>query len=577
MVWDVEDNRLGWAQIIENLECIAYLAHKDPEYRFEYSTVYIDFSKVRPKGTPIKGVQNKPAPGPKAFIETIVEIHDYVQATKNNPDPLWKQAMIIDDYIAQCVLAGGSRRSSRIACKSWDDEGIFDFIHIKAQGGLQTANNSVLATEEFWNGVESGEELASRVFNEICDNAYHQGTGEPAIINQHKLEENREGLEGLTADNIINKDIYNMTAVAKQLYTDLIEVAKNRRFIMIVNPCSEINLHFLCGYCILFDLAPFHCELGNSEEYKAARVAARSLVRANKMPALYQFEVNRTNRVGISLTGIFEYAYHHFGVSFLDLVNSDLHQPAQPNSREEKAKLFFNQLGHMRNSIIADMQYMKLKNPDFVIPHTLFTIKPSGSVSKLFNLTEGAHLPSMRHYLRWVAMTTEDPLVKEYEELGYPVKHLKSYKNTAVVGFPTAPRICEFVPPNHIVTAGEASPDQQYTWLQRIEKYWLGDQYGGQISYTLKFDPEEISYEKFKEDILTYHRDVKCCSWMFQSKTDIANMLTKYEYLPEEPIPYDRFSEIMVKVEANRNRKHSEVHEQVDLALLECQNGYCPL
>ena len=36
------------------------------------------------------------------------------------------------------------------------------------------------------------------------------------------------------------------------------------------------------------------------------------------------------------------------------------------------------------------------------VPHTNTTIKPSGTVSKLFALTEGAHLPSMREYIRWV-------------------------------------------------------------------------------------------------------------------------------------------------------------------------------
>ena len=35
-------------------------------------------------------------------------------------------------------------------------------------------------------------------------------------------------------------------------------------------------------------------------------------------------------------------------------------------------------------------------------PMTVTTVKPAGTTSKLFGLTEGAHLPARRQYLRWV-------------------------------------------------------------------------------------------------------------------------------------------------------------------------------
>ena len=75
-------------------------------------------------------------------------------------------------------------------------------------------------------------------------------------------------------------------------------------------------------------------------------------------------------------------------------------------------------------------------------PHTDTTIKPAGTTSKLFGLTEGAHLPSMREFIRWVQFRYDDPLVAEYEAKGYPVKKLQTYSGTTVVGFPTQPEIC---------------------------------------------------------------------------------------------------------------------------------------
>jgi ribonucleoside-triphosphate reductase (formate) len=566
-VWAVPDSRLGWAQVIEKLENIAYQYHNEAHYSYPHNKIYLDFSDVRERGVPIKGVQNKPAPGPKAFMETIFRINGYIQSTKASPHPLWMQAMYVDDFIAQCVLAGGSRRSSRIACKTWNDAGILDFVHIKSNGGLQTANHSVLVHKKFWDGVDNGEEFPTVLFNAITENAYANGSGEPAIINQDKLEENRVGLELMTADNIINSNIYSMTSVSKNMYEALILRASDRPYIMIVNPCGEINLHFLCGYCILFDLALYNCD-DQLEVFQSGRVALKALMRANKMPALYSFEVDRTNRIGISHTGLMEYAAKHHYTNFRSLVAEGSEDVGAPASG------FWRELANIRASIVADLSVHMENDANMNAPHTLFTIKPAGSVSKLYGLCEGAHLPAMRYYIRWVALTNDDPLVSEYRDLGYPIKVLKTYDNTTVVGFPTIPEICKLVnSDSQITTASEASPDEQYRWLKLLEKYWIGDSQGGQISYTLKFLQDETTYEDFRNSILEHHRDVKCCSWMFQGSVD----LSAYEYLPEEPVNFDYFHAVSKKIKDNKEESGKNVDEQVDMALLECQSGYCPL
>src|ERR1035441_2997561 len=75
------------------------------------------------------------------------------------------------------------------------------------------------------------------------------------------------------------------------------------------------------------------------------------------------------------------------------------------------------------------------------VPHTMTTIKPAGTTSKLFLLTEGWHLPSMREFLRWVQFRSDDPLIKIYKLNGYPTRELQQYSGTTIVGFPTAPTI----------------------------------------------------------------------------------------------------------------------------------------
>ena len=117
------------------------------------------------------------------------------------------------------------------------------------------------------------------------------------------------------------------------------------------------------------------------------------------------------------------------------------------------------------------------------------------TTSKLFGLTEGAHLPSMREFLRWVQFRFDDPLVEEYRAKGYPIRELRTYSGTTIVGFPTAPTITTLGMGDALVTAGEATPEEQYEYLRLLEKYWIVgveedgvtplEDRGNQVSYTL--------------------------------------------------------------------------------------------
>ena len=101
-------------------------------------------------------------------------------------------------------------------------------------------------------------------------------------------------------------------------------------------------------------------------------------------------------------------------------------------------------------------------------PFTVTTVKPAGTTSKLFGLTEGAHLPARKQYLRWVQFkgtrdvagewtTDSDPLLAQYAARGYPVRCLTSFPGMAIVGFPTLPRIQRLGIGEQAVTASEAS------------------------------------------------------------------------------------------------------------------------
>lgn len=202
------------------------------------------------------------------------------------------------------------------------------------------------------------------------------------------------------------------------------------------------------------------------------------------------------------------------------------------------------------------------------------------TTSKLFDLTEGAHLPSMREYIRWVQFRYDDPLVEVYRAKGYPVRELKTYSGTTIVGFPTVPGICKLGMGDKLVTAAEATPEEQYQWLRLLEKYWLNGNrtdirggeicveehgYGNQVSYTLKYDPNVLSFEDFRETLLNGQSTIKCCSVMPQGD------MSAYEYQPEEKVTPEVFAAIVAGI------NDEEMKQDIGIEHMLCAGGACPI
>ena len=578
-VFQVPDSREGWAKALEKMEVAAFKGTKRD------SVLIFDFSDVRPRGEPIAGMQNRPASGPGPMMTAIANVAKLRDAGMAP----WRAAMYADHYIAECVLVGGARRAARMATKTWRDKNVLDFVEVKRGGFLWSSNNSVTVDDEFWNGVkavEAGEPVtelqahAHAVFSALAYAAYHDQTGEPGIISVDKLTWSNEGIEALLDGDFAESERYKLDADTLSLTAALATAWQDSPYKTITNPCGEIVLGALGGYCVIADVVPFHAgstlvELSSCIDFVARdaqwdddaedafRTATRALIRTNLMDSLYSKEVKRTNRIGVGITGFHEYAWARFGYGWKDIVD------------EAKSLDFWLTLSRFKRAV-QDEARLYSTTLGVAVPHTNTTIKPAGTTSKLFGLTEGAHLPSMREFLRWVQFRNDDPLIDSYRELGYPVKKLKTYSGTTIVGFPTVPTICSLGMGDKLVTAAEATPEEQYQYLRLVEKYWITgveedgvtplEERGNQVSYTLKYDPKVVSYEEFKRTLLEGQSTIRCCSVMPQADT------TAYEYQPEQPVTKHEFEMIVEAI------KDSEtVKEDVGLEHVDCAGGACPV
>ena len=826
-VWfEVPDTREGWAKAVEKLEVMTYEGTG--------GTLVLDFSKIRPSGSPIKGMQGRPASGPAPLMRAF----NNIATIKNSGMPNWEATMWVDHYLSECVLVGGARRSARISLKTWKDKDILDFITIKNGGLLWSANNSVAVDSEFW---KQDTKEKKKILRTILQTSYE--SGEPGFVNQDKLVQKNDGLEVFDDGKFAESNKYKPGTRAVEYLSHLAEKALNKQFMQIPNPCfrgdtliktkkgdfpikdlvgktveiwngeewsivdnfritshdqpvlgivvklgdrkeeiwvtayhnmilvngdkipaamicvgdkllgdpengkvvdikpyqtvkdvycctepkrnrlqltngiitgncGEATLNVLAGYCVLADLVPYFAEDDDDAE-DAFRVATRALIRVNTMDSLYKKEVERTNRIGIGITGIHEYAWKRFGYSWHDLVNEgksmdfwlmlsrfkravddeatkyskkigmkiphtnvvvkpsgcgtgdvtirtkagirtlkeifdkncdvdelkrgDWIKPKENivvydknDNEQEVTKLYYNGEDRVFEITMDDGQAFKFtgnhkfltkegwielqnlkgieelgdkriksirklpgkhKTYDIEVANTHSYQLSNGavvhnSVSKLFSLSEGVHLPAMKEYIRWVQFRSDDPLIKEYADKGYPTKKLKTYKDVVIVGFPTQPEICRLGMGDKLVTAGEATMEEQYTWLMLLEKYWitgvdnvfleededlmgkcyapLTSETGGQISYTLKYNPHVVDYAQYSKIVRKYQPLVRCCSVLPQAEK------LMFEYLPEQAISRTYYNQLVRNIE-------EKIREDIDKVHIDCAAGGCPI
>ncbi len=587
----VEDSREGWGKAVELLESLAFAGSRD-------RALLIDFSDIRPRGAPIGGMQGRPASGPLSLLRGFINLRQHViePARHRAPDDEaltpWEQALLVDHYLSVEVQVGGARRAARMATKSWRDRGIFRFIRAKSEGGLWTANNSVMVDAEFWEGVRAARSGSTAALHRHALEVFEEATrcafinGEPGFINADRLEDFRTGTAWRKPVHEDGRDVRSARYQADHavgLLAELSRRAQTARFPVTTNPCGEITLHVTGGYCVIADFAPLLAcpvdladivpgEVPNdiAAEWDArvedsVRLGVRFLTRANLMDALYSAEVRRTNRMGIGPTGLHEWAWMRWGLSFEELVD------------EARSAPFWDMLSQL-SAAAKEEAVSYAAELGVEAPFTVTTVKPAGTTSKLFGLTEGAHLPARRQYLRWVQFkgrrsesggwtSDSDRLLADYEARGYPVRELRSFPGMCIVGFPTLPLIQRLGIGERLVTAPEASPEDQYRWLWLLERHWIGASRGNQVSYTLKVYTDRHGLDAFRDMLLEHQPRIRCCA-ILPSRPDQE---LGYEYLPEEEVPLGRFAAMVERIQ------DPALQEAVDFAHLQCASGVCPI
>lgn len=367
-VYVVDDSREGWCDLVRTV--LDAFVGKDE------LPLNVDYSKIRPKGSRLKGFGGV-ASGPRPLeilYERIINILTPLEGEK-----ITSEAIVdLFNVIGACVVSGNIRRSAMIALGDPDDDVFLNLKNpeieenlpkIGPDGWRWSSNNSVLPS--------IGDDYAKPA-------AFTKKNGE---IGYAWLENARN--YGRMIDGVTDKD----------------------KRIMGLNPCGEQFLEDKEICCLVETFPANHETLEDFERtLKYAYLYAKTVTLLPTHSPTTNAVMLRNRRIGTSQSGITQAI-------------------AKRGFREhmrwcDEGYKYLTKLDDIYSSWLCIPKSIKISS-----------VKPSGTVSKLVGATSGIHFPIAEYWWKAMRMSDNSPLLKAMKEAGYRVYKGEGI-NTSIVYIP---------------------------------------------------------------------------------------------------------------------------------------------
>lgn len=318
-----------------------------------------------------------------------------------------------------------------------------------------------------------------------------------------------------------------------------------------VNPCAEILLGNK-SFCNLVevDLAKFNGAFGGLDTavYLAARANYRQSC-VNLDDGILQrgwHELNQYLRLcGVGLTGI---------CSWTDLTAENLQDLRW--SAQSGANDMADELG---------------------LPHAkaVTTVKPSGTLSKIMDTTEGVHKPLGKYIFNNVNFSVHDPIVQKCRDAGYKVIPNPLDDTSALITFPVKYDTVEFtklkVKRNGQEVEVEVNLESAVDQLDRY-KLLMDNYVDHNCSVTISYDPSEVPaiINWLLENWDTYVG----VSFIYRNDPTKTAADLGYLYLPQEVVTkddYDAYVSTLSPVDLDGTESFDELTQD------DCASGACPI
>jgi len=200
-------------------------------------------------------------------------------------------------------------------------------------------------------------------------------------------------------------------------------------------------------------------------------------------------------------------------------------------------------------------------------PKNVTCVKPSGTLSKIMDTTEGVHKPLGKYLFNNVTFSKYDPIIDKLRAANYKVVNHPTDDDGVLVTFPVA---YEDVPFDNF-NGMEVNLESAITQLERyklLQTSWTQQN----TSVTISYDPTEI------EDIINWllaNWDIYVgVSFLYRNDPTKTAKDLGYLYLPQEVITketHDKYVATLLPVDFNDTESFDELDEQG------CSIGACPI
>lgn len=518
--YPIEDSREGWAAALVDLI--------DTHYREEtvhFNRVY-DVSRIRHAGARLKTFGGR-ASGPKPLAEMLTNVCKILSDIHGHRlDGI--SAMEIDHEIARCVVAGGVRRSARMAMMHWADQQITEFVNCKNESGKHwTTNISVEVDDEFWS-------LQGRQVVELGGG--YVDAGKPTLA--------RNVLHTLSQGAVYNGE--------PGMWDSSLSNVGEPNEVVCTNPCGEITLEpwepCNLGHVNLAAFVDEHGQESIYEVYKAHQLMTRFLIRATFAAVGDEKSrevLDRNRRIGVGHLGVASY-----------LAMTDRRYSDAPIDGVFKAKL----RSWAEAVDEAAIRYChQLRIP---VPVKKRTVAPTGTIAKMPGVSEGIHPIFSRYFNRRIRFNTRGDDMQQVEELraqGYHVEDDLYAPDTLVVTIPTKDSLVADVEAIYgperaeelVQSVDELSLNELLAFQAMYQTCWADNA----VSFTANVDPDKYSAAMVSKQLVKF-----------------AGLIKGSTIFPESSLPqapYQRISK--EEYEASQAKAVSDGVDE------DCKGNSCPI
>lgn len=466
----------------------------------------IDFSGVRAAGIRLKGY-GWISSGDETISKAFKAIGELLSARAGK---LLTRIDILDvlNWLGTTL---SSRRSAEIAVMPVTDPEADAFIDAKKDFWLhgnehrQQSNNSLM-----FHSKPSKWEL-SHIFQKMVD----AGGSEPGFINAEAAKKRAPWFKG-------------------------------------VNPCAEILLGDK-SFCNLVEVDWGKFLDDTAGLYQAIYLVARANYRqtcVNLDDGVLQrtwHELNEFLRLcGVGATGIVKLLDHItpiYGDAWVATYLQDLREAAVEGA----------------NSMAADLGLPR--------PKAVTTVKPSGTLSKIMDTTEGVHRPLGRYIFNNVTFSKHDPIVPVMIAAGYKVIEKPFEAESVLITFPVAYEDVEF----DVVDGKHVNLESAVTQLERY-KLMMDNYVDHNCSVTISYDTSEVP--AIIEWILANWDSYVGVSFIYRNDPTKTAKDLGYAYLPQEVVTEETYREYVAtlgEVDLDGTNTFDELTDEG------CATGACPI